>query len=87
MATVVCVCVCLFRAALLHYCKDMDVTLGMVGGALYSCARLGGFTIGTQVSLLWQHTCLVPYGWQLGAVVSVVGRTNEDNQHRARLVP
>ena len=29
---------------------------------------------------------ILPVGWQLGVVVSVVGRINEVNQHRARLV-
>jgi len=27
-----------------------------------------------------------PVGWRLGVMVSIVGRVNEVNQHRARLV-
>jgi len=32
------------------------------------------------------QTAIGLYGWRLGVVVSVVGRINEVNQHRARLV-
>jgi len=32
------------------------------------------------------RSLILPPGWWLGAVVSVVGRTNKVNQHRARLV-
>ena len=50
----VCVCVCLSAAACPHYCTDPDVTWVVVGDAP-SCALLGGFAIGAQVALLWQH--------------------------------
>jgi len=48
-------CVCLSLAAFQHCCTDTDVTFGMVGVAS-SCALLGGFAIGAQVSLLRQHS-------------------------------
>jgi len=49
----VCVClyVCLSVAAFPHYCTHLDVTW-----VPSSCALLGGFAIGSQVPLLWQHS-------------------------------
>ena len=44
-------CVCLSLAAFPHYCTDPGVTGGMVGDAP-CCALLGGFAIGSRVSLL-----------------------------------
>ena len=44
-------CVCLTLAAFPRYCTDPDVTWGMVG-VPSSCALLGGFAIGAQVTLL-----------------------------------
>jgi len=48
-------CVCLSITAFPHYRRDLGVTWGVVSGAS-SCAPLGGFAIGAQVLLLWQHT-------------------------------
>jgi len=47
-------CVCLCVAACPHYCRDPDVTWGVIG-LPPSCALLGGFAIGARVALLWQH--------------------------------
>jgi len=49
------VCVCLSLAAFPHYCMDPDVAWEWKE-VPSSCALLGGFAIGAQVSLLWQHT-------------------------------
>jgi len=48
-------CVCLSFVAFPHYCTDLDVTCGKGRGVPSSCALLGGFAIGTRVSLLRQH--------------------------------
>jgi len=49
----VCVSDCLSLAAFPHYCMDPDVTWGNGSGVLpSSCAQLGGFAIGSRVSLL-----------------------------------
>jgi len=57
LSVCVCVCVCLSLTAFPRYCTDPDVglTWWMVG-VPSSCALLGGFVIGAQVSLLWQHS-------------------------------
>jgi len=47
-------CVCLSAVACPRYCTDPDVTVGTLGDA-HICALLGGFTIGVQIALLWQH--------------------------------
>jgi len=47
----VCLCVCLSFPAFPRYCTDPDVSWGMVG-VPSSCALLGGFAIGSWVSLL-----------------------------------
>jgi len=54
-------CTCILATAVCVY-----VTRGMVG-VPSSCALLGGFAIGAQVSLLWQHTYvnLWPYTLQM----------------------
>jgi len=56
----VCVSVYLSLATFLHYWTNPDVTLGngRIRGAP-SCALLGAFAIGAQVSLLWQHMHLM----------------------------
>ena len=48
------VSVCLSAAACPHYYTDPDVTWRS-GRDAPSCAILGGFAIGAQVALLWQH--------------------------------
>jgi len=50
----VCLSVYLSAAACPHYCRDADVTWGVVGDAP-SCALYGGFAIGAPGALLWQH--------------------------------
>ena len=47
-------CVCVSLATFPHYYADTNVTWRMVA-VPYSCALLGGFVIGTLVSLLWQQ--------------------------------
>jgi len=42
------VCVCLSLATFPHYCTDLDVTWGMVGGVPASCSLMGGFAIGVR---------------------------------------
>jgi len=55
VATPICLSVCLFLTAFLHYCRDPDVTLGNgMECPFVSCALLGRFAIGARVSLLWQ---------------------------------
>jgi len=49
LVTCICVSVCLPAATCPHYCMDLDVTWGMVGGAP-SCALLDRFAIGARVS-------------------------------------
>jgi len=47
--------VCLSLAAFPHYCTDPDVTWEMIG-VPPSCALLGGFAIGTRLSLLYDNS-------------------------------
>ena len=54
VATPICVSVSVLTA-FPHYCMDPDITRGMVEGPS-RCALMGGFAIGAQVSLLWQHS-------------------------------
>ena len=49
----VCVTVCLSTAVRPHYCTDPDVTWGRGRGC--PLVVQGGFAIGAQVALLWQH--------------------------------
>jgi len=44
------------------------------------------FTVPMSLSRAFGQYAPMVYGWRLGVVVSVVGRINEVNQHRARLV-
>jgi len=44
-----------------HHCTDPDVTWGHGRGCPPSCALLGGFAIGAQVALLWQHNANPSY--------------------------
>jgi len=60
-------CVCLSLAAFPHYCTDRDVTWGMIGGAIYSSALLGGFAIGARASNAKCQRVLIlaVYAWLL----------------------
>ena len=59
------------------------------GEQFWSTNSLQNATTSSQWKLNLSYTNLhryEPMRWRLGVVVSVVGRTNEVNQHRARLV-
>jgi len=56
-ATAICMSVCLSLTAFPHCCTDPDVSWGSGKGWMpSSCALLGRFAIGAQVSLPWQRS-------------------------------
>jgi len=66
-----------------HYCTDPDVIWGS-GRDAPNCALLGGFAIGAQVALLWEH-----YGnaWQSPAVIRQAHRTPHACRTRTLRMP